>query len=97
MLLTPSMAHEALVLRRVRAIDPAVGLDAEVDVVIERGRITRVGTDAAESLLRETKVRVVDRAGASPAKSTRRTSRAASRQPLPVASSRCAPCPTRAP
>jgi dihydroorotase len=64
MLLTPSMAHEALVLRRVRAIDPAVGLDAEVDVVIERGRITRVGTDAAESLLRETKVRVVDRAGA---------------------------------
>ena len=58
------MAHEALVLRRVRAIDPAEGLDAEVDVVVERGRITRVGVDAADSLLRETKVRVVDRAGA---------------------------------
>lgn len=58
------MAYEALVLRRVRAIDPGQGLDAEVDVVVERGRISRVGVDAAESLLKETKVRVVDRAGA---------------------------------
>ena len=64
MLVTASMQHEALVLRRVRAIDPARGLDAEVDVVIERGAITRVGVDAAAGLLRETKVRVVDRAGA---------------------------------
>jgi len=59
-----SQPHEALVLRRVRAIDPAHGLDAVVDVVIERGRITRVGHDAALGLLREARVRVIDRAGA---------------------------------
>jgi dihydroorotase len=59
-----SQPHEALVLRRVRAIDPAHGLDAVVDVLVERGRITRVGPDAAVSLLREPRVRVVERAGA---------------------------------
>jgi len=64
MLVTGPMAYEALVFRRVRAIDPARGLDAEVDVVVERGRITRVGPDAADSLLAQAKVRVVDRAGA---------------------------------
>ena len=37
---------EALVFRRVRAVDPAGALDAEVDVVVERGVITRVGRDA---------------------------------------------------
>ena len=58
------MQNDALVLRRVRAIDPAHGLDAEVDVVVERGRITRVGVDAGESLLRESRVHIVDRAGA---------------------------------
>jgi dihydroorotase len=58
------MAHEALVLRRVRAIDPARKLDAVVDVVIERGRISRVGADAGTSLLKEPKVRVIERAGA---------------------------------
>ena len=39
---------EALVFRRVRAIDPAGALDAEVDVVVERGRITRVGPGRGE-------------------------------------------------
>ena len=60
----PSAPHEALVLRHVRAIDPAHGLDAEVDVVIERGRISRVGVDAGLGLLKEARVRVIDRAGA---------------------------------
>ncbi len=58
------MVDQALVLRRVRAIDPARGLDAAVDVVIERGLITRVGADAGLSLLGQERVRVVERAGA---------------------------------
>jgi len=58
------MSDDALVLRRVRAIDPSHGLDSEVDVVIERGRISRVGYDAGLGLLRESRVRVVDHSGA---------------------------------
>ncbi len=55
---------EALVLRRVRAVDPAGALDAEVDVVVERGRIARVGRDAAAGLARSDRVRFVERQGA---------------------------------
>jgi dihydroorotase len=55
---------EALVLRRVRAIDPAGALDAEVDVVVERGRITRIGPDASAGLVPSERVRVVERQGA---------------------------------
>jgi dihydroorotase len=55
---------DALVLRRVRAIDPAGALDAEVDVVVERGVITRVGRDAAAGLPAGERVRVVERSGA---------------------------------
>lgn len=55
---------EALVFRRVRAIDPARALDAEVDVVVERGRITAVGRDAARDMTPGERVRVVDGAGA---------------------------------
>jgi dihydroorotase len=51
---------DALVFRRVRAIDPAGALDAEVDVVVERGRITRVGRDAAAGLEASERVRVVE-------------------------------------
>jgi dihydroorotase len=58
------MAEHALVFRHVRAIDPGRALDAVVDVVVERGHITRVGVDAGEALLREPRVRVIDRAGA---------------------------------
>jgi dihydroorotase len=54
----------AFVLRRVRAIDPAGALDAEVDVVVEEGRVTRVGKDAAASLPASDRVRVVERPGA---------------------------------
>ncbi len=54
---------EALVYRRVRAIDPG-SLDAAVDVVIEGGRITRVGPEAAASLPASDRVHVVERPGA---------------------------------
>jgi dihydroorotase len=55
--------HEALVFRRVRAVDPSDGLDREVDVVIEKGTITRLGPGAADSLLAQKpseRVRVVE-------------------------------------
>jgi dihydroorotase len=55
---------EAVVLRRVRAVDPAVNLDAHVDVVVERGRISRVGPGAAEGLLGSERVRVIESPGA---------------------------------
>jgi dihydroorotase len=55
---------DALVFRRVRAIDPAGALDAEVDVVVEGGRVTRVGRDAAKDLAAGERVRVVERPGA---------------------------------
>src|SRR5579859_2254724 len=55
---------EAVVFRRVRAVDPASALDAEVDVVVERGLITRVGRDAATDLLGSERVVVVELRGA---------------------------------
>ena len=42
---------DVLVFRRVRAVDPARSLDAEVDVVVEGKQITKVGRDAAKDLL----------------------------------------------
>ncbi len=55
----------ALVLRNVRACDPARELDAVVDVVVEDGRITRLGRGAGAELLeaRSDRVRVVEGAG----------------------------------
>jgi dihydroorotase len=55
---------ECLVFRRVRAIDPAGAIDAEVDVVVEAGRVTRVGRDAAAGLAPGPRVRVVETPGA---------------------------------
>ncbi len=55
---------DALVLRRVRAVDPSLALDAEVDIVIERGRIARIGPDAGAALLKSERVRVVELDGA---------------------------------
>ena len=55
---------ETLVLRRVRAVDPSGGLDAEVDVVVEKGLIARAGKDAAKDIRASARVRVVERAGA---------------------------------
>jgi dihydroorotase len=54
----------ALVFRRVRAVDPAGPLDAEVDVVVERGRITRVGRGASEGFAGSERVVVVEEDGA---------------------------------
>ncbi len=54
---------DALVFRSVRAIDPGSALDAEVDVVVERGVVTRLGRDAARGVSGE-RVRVVERPGA---------------------------------
>src|ERR1700689_330050 len=55
---------DALVFRRVRAIDPAASLDAEVDVVVEKGVVSRLGRDAAKDLVAGERVRVVERPGA---------------------------------
>jgi dihydroorotase len=51
-----------LVFRGARVIDPASGLDEVADVVVEQGRIARVGRDAGQQLAGEG-VRVVDAAG----------------------------------
>jgi dihydroorotase len=51
-----------LVFRGARVIDPASGLDEVADVVVEQGRIARVGRDAGQQLSGEG-VRVVDAAG----------------------------------
>jgi dihydroorotase len=55
---------EVFVFRRVRAIDPARLLDAEVDVVVEHGRVARVGRDAAKGITAGERVRVFERPGA---------------------------------
>jgi dihydroorotase len=59
------MANDVLlVFSGVRAIDPARGLDAVVDVVVEGGVVTRVGPGAAtEEIRRSTRARLVDGKG----------------------------------
>jgi dihydroorotase len=47
-----SARPELLLLTSIRAVDPALELDAEVDVVVEDGRITRVGAGAASAEMR---------------------------------------------
>jgi dihydroorotase len=54
---------DVLVLRRVRAVDPSSNLDADVDVVVERGIISRVGRDAAKDFAGSGNVRVIERPG----------------------------------
>src|ERR1700739_4838943 len=51
---------ECLVFRRVRAIDPAGPIDAEVDVVVEAGGIPWRGRHAAGGLAAGPRVRVVE-------------------------------------
>ncbi len=54
-----STAPPLLVFAKVRGLDPASGVDGEVDVVIERGKITRIGKGAlTDDLLRASDVRV---------------------------------------
>jgi dihydroorotase len=56
--------HPILILAGVRAVDPAVGLDAVVDLVVEGGVLTRVGAGAATAELRRSeRARVVEGAG----------------------------------
>src|ERR1043165_474853 len=54
---------DVLVFRRVRAVDPSRKLDAEIDVVVERKLITRVGPRAAEGLVASDRIRVFDAPG----------------------------------
>lgn len=52
---------DLLVLRGVRAVDPAERLDAVVDVVIENGTITRIGRGAAtDELIKAERALVID-------------------------------------
>lgn len=55
---------DLVVVKGVRAVDPSRELDAMVDVVVERGRITRIGADAApEDYLKSEQARVIDGQG----------------------------------
>jgi dihydroorotase len=58
-----SAPAELLVLRGARAVDPARGLDATVDVVVERGRILRLGPEAGADAARAERAVVVDARG----------------------------------
>jgi dihydroorotase len=55
--------QDVLVFRRVRAVDPGCSLDREVDVVVERGVITRVGPRAADGLPSSDQIRVFETNG----------------------------------
>jgi dihydroorotase len=55
--------QDVLVFRRVRAVDPASSLDREVDVVVEKGVITRVGPRAADNLPANERIRVFETNG----------------------------------
>ncbi|HEY3664926.1 MAG TPA: dihydroorotase, partial [Polyangiaceae bacterium] len=54
---------ELLIIRDVRALDPSGNLDVQGDVVLERGRITRVGRGAAAGLENSPSARVIDGRG----------------------------------
>jgi dihydroorotase len=59
----PQAASELVIFSSIRAIDPARGLDEEVDVVVERGVITRIGRGAAGELVDSPLARVIAGAG----------------------------------
>ncbi|HEX9295585.1 MAG TPA: dihydroorotase [Polyangiaceae bacterium] len=56
-------ASELVVFSAIRAIDPSTGLDEELDVVVERGVITRVGKGAARELLQSAQARIIQGSG----------------------------------
>ncbi|HEX5097934.1 MAG TPA: dihydroorotase [Polyangiaceae bacterium] len=58
-----SAPAELLVIRGARAVDPQTGLDAAVDIVVERGRIVRLGPNAAGDAARSERARVVEGQG----------------------------------
>ncbi|HKQ68635.1 MAG TPA: dihydroorotase [Polyangiaceae bacterium] len=59
----PQAASDLVVFSAVRAFDPGRGFDEEVDVVIERGVITRVGRGAGANLVDSPAARVIAGAG----------------------------------
>jgi dihydroorotase len=54
---------DLLIFRQVRVIDPARNLDQLADVVVEGGRISRIGPDAARDLVSASGARVIEGAG----------------------------------
>jgi dihydroorotase len=54
---------ELLVLQNARAFDPGRSLDQQVDAVIERGILTRLGAGAGRSLSEAARARVIDATG----------------------------------
>jgi dihydroorotase len=56
-------ATELVIVKNVRAIDPARGLDAVVDVILEQGRIQRVGPGVADAAGKAERARVIDGTG----------------------------------
>lgn len=63
MLSSAAVPKDLLVIRAVRAIDPALGLDGEVDVVVERGRLLLIGRDAGAAAAQSEHARVIDGRG----------------------------------
>jgi len=59
----PQAASDLVIFSSIRAIDPGRGLDEEVDVVVERGVITRIGRGAAGELVKAPLARVISGAG----------------------------------
>ena len=57
------MSKELLIFREVRALDPGGSLDDVADVVIEKGRISRVGAGAARELAEKEAAVVIDGRG----------------------------------
>ncbi|HET9931420.1 MAG TPA: dihydroorotase [Polyangiaceae bacterium] len=57
------MPTDLLVITAARAIDPASGLDAIVDIVVESGKISRVGPGAAQGLAHSERARLIDARG----------------------------------
>jgi dihydroorotase len=59
----PQAASDLVIFTSIRAIDPARGLDEEVDVVVERGVITRIGRGAAANLVSSPIARIISGTG----------------------------------
>ena len=63
MLSSAAVPPDLIVITAVRALDPALGLDAVVDVVLEAGKILRIGPAAAADPARAEHARVIDGRG----------------------------------
>lgn len=56
-------AAQLVIIKNVRAIDPARGLDAALDVILEQGRISRLGPGVGDAAARSEHARVIDGTG----------------------------------